>query len=211
MATRHGPAGPADSHSRERFLQAALTVLLRQGVSGLTVRSVAEAAGTSTIGVYTRFGGRNGVLDALYERTFEMLSEEFVAAPRVPGDPVAGILALAHAYRRFALDSPARYAFMFEQSVPGFDPDPDLRAYAQRSTFDLFVDRIMPVMPPGKDPNTTGYLIWTTMHGLVSVELTQRARTTPPKWFIETSDGAYDDLFTSGIRAMLTGLDLRLG
>jgi AcrR family transcriptional regulator len=209
MATRHGPAGPADSHSRERFLQAALAVLLKQGVSGLTVRSVAETAGTSTIGVYTRFGGRNGILDALYERTFEMLGEEFVAVPRVPGDPVTGILGLTRAYRRFALDSPARYAFMFEQAVPGFDPDPDLRAYAQRGTFALLVDRIEPLTPPGEDANTTGYLVWTTMHGLVSVELTQRARTAPPNWFIKTSDEAYDDLFDAGIRAMLSGLGLR--
>ncbi|GHE83172.1 TetR family transcriptional regulator [Amycolatopsis deserti] len=211
MATRHGPAGPADSHSRERFLQAALKVLLEHGVSGLTVRSVAEAAGTSTIGVYTRFGGRNGVLDALYERTFEMLHEKFAAVPRVPGDPAAGILALARAYRRFALDSPARYSFMFEQSVPGFDPDPDLRAFAQRSTFDLLVDRVTPATPPGRDPNVTGYLIWTTMHGLVSVELTHRARNPPPKWFIATTDTAYDDIFGAGIRAMLNGLDLEFG
>ncbi|GAA3831278.1 MULTISPECIES: TetR/AcrR family transcriptional regulator [Amycolatopsis] len=207
MATRHGHG---DSHSRERFLQAALTVLLKQGVAGLTVRSVAEAAGTSTIGVYTRFGGRNGVLDALYERTFEMLHEEFRAVPPVSGDPAAGILALARAYRRFALDSPARYAFMFEQSVPGFDPDPDLRAFAQRSSFDLLVDRVAPVTPPGRDPNVTGYLIWTTMHGLVSVELTHRARNPPPKWFIETTDDAYDEVFGSGIRAMINGLDLEL-
>lgn len=207
MATRHGHG---DNHSRERFLQAALTVLLKQGVSGLTVRSVAEAAGTSTIGVYTRFGGRNGVLDALYERTFEMLHEKIRAVPPVSGDPAAGILALAHAYRRFALDSPARYAFMFEQSVPGFDPDPDLRAFAQRSSFDLLVDRVAPVTPSDRDPNVTGYLIWTTMHGLVSVELTHRARNPPPKWFIETTDDAYDEVFGAGIRAMINGLDLEL-
>ncbi|NIH83979.1 TetR/AcrR family transcriptional regulator [Amycolatopsis granulosa] len=210
MATRHGPAGPADSHTRERFLQAALTVLLEQGVSGLTVRSVAEAAGTSTIGVYTRFGGRNGVLDALYERTFELLHEEFAAVPRIPDDPAAGILALARSYRRFALDSPARYAFMFEQAVPGFDPDPNLRAFAQHTTFDLLVDRVIPVTPPDQDPNRTGYLIWTTMHGLVSVELTHRARNPPPKWFIDTTDDAYDEVFAAGIRAILIGLGLQL-
>ena len=210
MATRHGLTGPADSHSRERFLEAALTVLLKHGVPGLTVRSVAEAAGASTIGVYTRFGGRNGVLDALYERTFEMLHEEFAGVPRVAGDPAAGILALARSYRRFALDSPARYTFMFEQSVPGFEPDPDLRAVAQRSTFDMLVDRVAPMTPPERDPNVTGYLIWTTMHGLVSIELTHRARTPPPKWFLDTPDDAYDEVFTSGVRAMLRGLDLEL-
>src|SRR5437867_956563 len=122
MATRHGAPGPAETHSRERFVQAALTILDELGVSGLTVRGLAEAAGSSTIGVYTRFGGRTGVLDALYERTFELLHSEIADLPPASGDTTGDVLAFACAYRRFALESPARYGFMFERTVPGYDP-----------------------------------------------------------------------------------------
>jgi len=209
VATRHGPAGRGDSHARDRFLRAALTVLLEQGPPGLTVRGVAEATGTSSLAVYTRFGGRRGILDALYERTFEMLGEQLAVAPRVPGDAGAGIVALAESYRRFALDSPVRYGFMFQQSARGFDPEPDLRAHAQRGTFALLVDRVAPVTPPDRDATTTSYLLWTTMHGLVSVELTQRARTPPPTWSIATTDEEYEALFDTGMRAMLEGLGLQ--
>src|ERR1700704_4226527 len=75
MATRHGTVRPAQQHTKERFLDAALKVLVNDGVNGLTVRGIAEAARASTIAVYTRFGGRSDLLDALYERTFDLLRE----------------------------------------------------------------------------------------------------------------------------------------
>src|SRR5256885_12312140 len=131
MATRHGPPRPAETHSKERFLHAALAILVDEGVAGLTVRALAEAAGSSTIGVYTRFGGRTGVLDALYERTFELLHQELAQLPPISGHALPDVLAFARAYREFALASPARYEFMFERAVPGYDPDPDLRMLAQ--------------------------------------------------------------------------------
>ncbi|HVW41768.1 MAG TPA: WHG domain-containing protein [Amycolatopsis sp.] len=206
MATRHAHAGPADTHSRERFLQAALNVLVERGAGGLTVRGLAGAAGSSTIGVYTRFGGRTGVLDALYERTFELLSEELTGLPPASGEVVPDVLAFAGVYRRFALDSPARYAFMFERAVPGYDPDPDLRKLARRTCYDLLADRVAPGVPSGANEDTAGYLVWTMMHGLVSTELTHRARTPPPDWFLTPGNDSYDRVFRDGITAILAGL-----
>ncbi|HVV10576.1 TetR/AcrR family transcriptional regulator [Amycolatopsis sp.] len=209
MATRHGRTGAAEQDSRERFLQAALTVLVERGVAGLTVRGLAEAAGTSTIGVYTRFGGRTGVLDALYERTFELLQEELDRVPEARGDVEADVLAFADAYRGFALESPARYAFMFERAVPGYDPDPDLRTLAQRTCYDLLAKRVRPAAPPGWDPDVAGYLVWTTMHGLVSLELTHRTRHPPPGWFLRPSDDSYCQVYRQGLTTMLGGLSAR--
>lgn len=209
MATRHGRAGPAETHSRERFLQAALTVLLEQGVAGLTVRGVAGAAGSSTIGVYTRFGGRTGVLDALYERTFELLHLELAQLPPISGDPLPDVLAFARAYREFALASPARYAFMFERAVPGYDPDPDLRMLAQRNTYDLLVERVKPAVRPDADADGAGYLVWTTMHGLVGLELTHRARMPPPGWFLKPDNDSYAEIFQEGMATVLAGLTAR--
>jgi AcrR family transcriptional regulator len=209
MATRHGHIRPAELHSRERLLQAAVTILVEQGVTGLTVRGLAEAAGSSTIGVYTRFGGRSGVLDALYERTFELLHQKLARLPPRTGDAVADVLALAYAYRDFALESPARYAFMFERAVPTYGPDPDLQAIAQRNCYSLLAQRVRPAVPPGTAPEVATYLVWTSMHGLVSLELTHHARNPPPDWFLKPTDGSYRDVFREGIITTLTGLSHR--
>jgi AcrR family transcriptional regulator len=209
MATRHLSVQPADQNSRKRFLDAALAVLTDRGVAGLTVRGVAEAAGASTITVYTRFGGRTGLLDALYERAFDLMREQLLDVPPETEDGLADLLEVALAYRRFALENPARYALMYERSVHDFDPDPELRKAVMRTTFVMFVDKIRRISRPGADLQQLGYLLWTSMHGLVSVELTMRAQTPLNDWFIENTDEANEDVYRTGVRAMCTGLGLR--
>jgi AcrR family transcriptional regulator len=200
---------PAEHGHRERYLDAALSVLFDRGVTALTVRGVAEAAGASTISVYARFGGRAGLLDALYERTFDSLREMLTALPPESPDGTADLLDLAMAYRLFARESPARYALMFERPVPGFDPDPALRSAVVRTTFGLFIDRVRRVSPPDTDAQTAAYQLWTSMHGLVGAELMLASRTALPEWFIPPTDEANAQMYRRGVTAMMTGLGLR--
>jgi AcrR family transcriptional regulator len=208
MATRHLSVQPADQNNRRRFLDAALAVLTDRGVAGLTVRGVAEAAGASTITVYTRFGGRTGLLDALYERAFDLMREQLLDVPPETEDGLADLLEVALAYRRFALENPARYALMYERSVHDFDPDPELRKAVVGTTFVMFVDKIRRVSEPGADLQQFGYLLWTSMHGLVSVELTMRSQTPLSNWFIDATEEANENVFRAGVRAMCAGLGL---
>ncbi|MBN6038568.1 TetR/AcrR family transcriptional regulator [Amycolatopsis sp. 195334CR] len=210
MAAREGAARSA-AETRERFLRAAIRVLAEQGVAGLTVRNLADAAGSSTIGVYSRFGGRAGVLDALYERAFEQLDAAYATLPPRTGDRRADVLALALVYRRFALENPARYAFMFERPVADFDPDPALRLSVLRSSFTQVVDRASPEGLSAEDGRRYSYLLWTTMHGLISVELTNAARSPLPGWFVDPDDQAREQVYTDGVLAITTGLDARFG
>lgn len=209
MATRHLSTRPAEQGSRERFLDAALAMLFDRGVSGLTVRGVAEAAGASTISVYARFGGRAGLFDALYERTFDSLRELLEGLPPSSPDGVADLLHLALEYRQFARESPVRYALMFERPVPGFDPDPALRSAVVRTTFTLFVARVQRVCPPGADAREAAYQLWTTMHGLVGAELMLASRTPLPDWFIPPTEEANERMYRRGVGVMMTGLGLR--
>jgi AcrR family transcriptional regulator len=209
MATRHRLAVAADLHTRERFLDAALAILVNQGAPGLTVRAVAEAAGSSTITVYTRFGGRTGLLDALYERVFDLMRDMFESLPPPSDDPMADLIVLAAAYREFALESPARYAFMLERAVPDFNPDPGLRANVVRESFSALLRRVERVCPPDLDLVQTAYLLWTSMHGLVSVEMTQRSRGRVPGWFLQPTGEAIEPLYFAGVAAMITGLGIR--
>lgn len=209
MATRHLSMRPAEQDSRERYLDAALSVLLDRGVPGLTVRGVAEAAGASTLSVYARFGGRAGLLDALYERTFDSLRELLESLPPATEDGIADLLHLALEYRSFARESPVRYALMFERPVPGFDPDPALRSAVLRTTFTLFIARVDRVCPPDADARAAAYQLWTTMHGLVGAELMLASRTPLPDWFIPPTEEANEEMYRRGVSAMMAGLGLR--
>ncbi|HEY1178956.1 MAG TPA: TetR family transcriptional regulator, partial [Phytomonospora sp.] len=64
-------SGPKELDVPSRvFLDAGVRVLRADGAVRLTLRRVAEAAGASTMGIYTCFGGRHGLLEAMYRHGF---------------------------------------------------------------------------------------------------------------------------------------------
>ncbi|MDJ0340353.1 TetR/AcrR family transcriptional regulator [Streptomyces sp. H10-C2] len=192
---------------RDQFIEAALRVIAEHGPAGLTVRRVAEAAGSSTMGVYSRFGSRTGMLEALYERAFVMLRDAFATVPAT-GEALTDVRGLAQAYRLFALRSPTRYAFMFERAVPTFDPGPDLRARALESTFGVLAAAVARAADPAADPDAAdrnAYLMWAAMHGMVSIELTHRDRTELPGWSIASD---WEGVYLDGVHALWNGLGL---
>ncbi len=200
------PASQPDE-LRERLVDAGLELLDRHGPAELTVRRIAEAAGTSTMGVYTKFGGRTGVLEAIYRQGFELLRAALGAVPHAE-DAIRHILDLALAYRRFAIANPALYAFMFEQPVPDFDPNPTLRVEVLDTTFGLLVTAVQRATAQGAlpdgDPVHTSVLVWCLAHGMVSLELTHAASSPQPGRF-PASPEAGERILLDGVRATLLG------
>jgi AcrR family transcriptional regulator len=180
----------------DQFVTAGLRVLAERGAAELTLRRVAEAAGASTMGIYTRFGSRAGMLEAIYRRGFELLRDALVEA-RDAAAAQSRIMALGIAYRRFALANPPLYALMFERPLPDFDPSPAARTEALGMTFGLLTDEIA-------DP-ARAYLVWTTVHGIVSIELTHALRSPLPGFFIDFP-AAGERLLLDGVGALLRGL-----
>lgn len=180
----------------DRFVEAGLAVLRDEGAAQLTVRRVAERAGSSTMGVYTRFGGRTEMLEAIYRRGFELLRDALVTARE--GRRRDRVLAMALAYRDFALANPALYALMFERPLPTFDPSPQARTDALGMTFSLLTAELGGKARPA-------YLVWTTIHGIVSIELTHALRSPLPGWFVDSPE-AGARLLRDGVRAVRAGL-----
>jgi AcrR family transcriptional regulator len=203
-----------DPGGRERFIFAGLRVLHERGAAELTVRRVAELAGSSTMGIYSCFGGRAGMLEAIYRRGFELLEDAITApqagtADQARADPSQPIIAIATAYRRFALGHPALYALMFERPLPGFDPSPQLRSWALNLTFTPLVEEVARAQAggllAGDDPIRPSYLLWTTVHGVTSIELTHAMRSPLPGWFVDSPE-AGEQMLLAAVRAVLTGL-----
>jgi AcrR family transcriptional regulator len=100
-----------DAATRDRLLAAATRLAADEGWKAVTVRRVADEAGTSTRAVYSLFGSKQGLEEELHLAMFERLLELMRATPR-SGDPRADLLELRHAYRRWATERPERYAAM---------------------------------------------------------------------------------------------------
>ena len=93
------------------MLHAAVGLLDGHGPDALQTRKVAGAAGTSTMAVYTHFGG----MQALIAEVAEEGLRQFDAALTVPqtADPVADLFVTGAAYRRYAIRRPHMYRLMF--------------------------------------------------------------------------------------------------
>ena len=99
------------------MLSEAIGILSRDGGAALTVRRVAAAAGCSTIGVYTHFDGKAGLIDAVVKDGFEALDDAVAVVDTLTGG-VDRLRAGAHVYRDWALANPTRYRVMFDAYVP---------------------------------------------------------------------------------------------
>src|SRR3954470_17430818 len=95
---------PGSSTTRETLLDAALRLLEERGAGALRIRHLAAAAEQSTMGVYTHFGSKQGLLEQLYLHGFDRLEDRLNS---VPSDRQArqALLEFALAYRQFALDN----------------------------------------------------------------------------------------------------------
>jgi AcrR family transcriptional regulator len=93
------------------MLHAAVGLLDDEGPDALQTRKVAGAAGTSTMAVYTHFGGMRALIAEVAEEGLR----QFDAALTVPqtADPVADIFVVGAAYRRYAIGRPHMYRLMF--------------------------------------------------------------------------------------------------
>jgi AcrR family transcriptional regulator len=157
----------------EALLRAAGEVLAAEGPAALTVRRIAHEAGISTINVYSRFGGKDGLLEQLYLEGFHRLAEAMNAEPTT-ADPLDDLLRCGLAYRRFALEHTTLYRVMFDRALPEFQPDDDTLV-AATETLKLLAARVERVVEAGEfapvDGLHTAATIWAACHGAMSLEL----------------------------------------
>lgn len=162
-----------DDALRLRLLDRAAQLLSDEGPEALSLRRLAREVGTSTTAVYSLFGGKPALLEAVYAEAFRRFREH-LGAVTPTDDPTADLLRLARAYRASALADPHMYAVMFGRRAPGFEPKPDAVEQASE-TFGPLVDAVQRGMEAGtvpkEDPLTLAAACWSTAHGLVSLEI----------------------------------------
>ncbi|MFJ9430206.1 WHG domain-containing protein [Streptomyces sp. NPDC101490] len=158
---------------RATILGRAVELLVSEGPAALTVRRISADIGASTKVLYTLFGGKEGLADALYREGFARLRRAQEGVPR-GGGPLAHLVALGAAYRGHALAEPAYYRVMFERALPGHRPGPEALAVAETAlgTSTAAVTACMEagVLRPG-DAREVSRALWAASHGAVSLEI----------------------------------------
>lgn len=158
--------------TRDRTLDAAAQLLRDEGPGALTVRRIATEAGLSTMAIYHHFGGKDGLVEALYVDGFRALEEALAAVPRTD-DPLADVEALALAYREVAMRRPGYYEVMFGRPFPGFKPSPEAQVRAMRP-WRAFTDSLERCEEAGLlrvPASDAALLLWASGHGLLMLQL----------------------------------------
>lgn len=118
--------------ARQTIVRAAWAVVREEGLAGLSLRHLAERAGTTTPTIYAYFTSKDDIYDAM----FEDAAGDFEAQMSRPGLSGDARDALAESLRRFiafCTEDVARYQLLFERSIPGFRPSPAAYAPAVRA------------------------------------------------------------------------------
>lgn len=157
--------------NRDSLLAVSLKILASEGVRGVTVRSVSTAAGCSTTGIYTHFGGKQGLLDAMFVDGFHDFRSHLAAGPSV--DPLATVRRSLERYREWALAHAPQYMLMFGSRASGYVPSEAAGTVGEPSLDDL-VSRVQTAIDSGDlrgDARTVAMHLWSTAHGYVMLEL----------------------------------------
>jgi AcrR family transcriptional regulator len=164
----------ADPGLGATLIQAAARLLAERGPLALSTRQLAAAVGTSTMAVYTHFGGMDDLVRAMVHEGFARLNDRMRAVGQTD-DPVCDVVALGAAYRGNAREHAHQYAAMFGgSSLGGFSLNDEDRQHG-RYTLETLVEAVIRCMEEGRfrpgDAQSVAHQMWIAMHGLVTLEL----------------------------------------
>lgn len=158
------------STNKEKILEAASALFLSGGTAALSVRAIAKAAGVSTIGIYSHFEGKQGILDALYIEGFKRV-DEAMTIPRGELAPRDVVARAASNYLDLAETSRAHYRLIFGESDASYEPSEEAKS-AGITAFEkltLGIAGLLPEDATQEVKQTAALQVWSLMHGAVSL------------------------------------------
>jgi AcrR family transcriptional regulator len=188
-----------DEQTREALLTAAEQLIAEGGLNAISVRSVAERVPTTTRAVYALFGSKEGLVEALGRRAFELLIEHIDAVPLTedPGEDL--IAAGVRGFRAFATAHPDLFRLVLMGSpIPGVGTAVEAVA-AGHAAWSRLTDRVARARAAGllgnRDLDEVALQCHALSQGLATVELCGMVEGTQA-----------ERLWDQSLRAFLSGL-----
>jgi len=171
MKSRPGLSDEPLDETTDALIKAARDIFELDGLSALSVRKVANTAGCTTMQVYSRFGGKDGIVQILFNDGFQLLAEAQNAVPsELPPDLRVAKLCLT--YLRIARENPKHYALMLGGHSDDFSPSRESGAKAM-ATLSYLIEAVELAIPQtgdgGKLATRIGHQILAICHGWVTL------------------------------------------
>jgi AcrR family transcriptional regulator len=183
---------------RDHVLSVAVELLAREGVAGLTARSVAREAETSTPAVYELFGDKGGLVREVFFEGFRLLRGR-LSTLNVSDDARADLVELMAIYRGFVRENPVLSQVMFSRPFTDFDPSfSDLRASSSVRIFIVeHVRRCIDARLLHGEETDIAHVLVALTQGLAAAESARR---------LGATQESIDRRWTLAVNAVLDGL-----
>lgn len=188
---------------RRKILDAARDLFAREGYDHVTMRAIADAIEYSPTTIYNHFEDKDDLVMALCYEDFGRLLGVLSLQPR-PEDPLEWIRQLGRGYAAFGANYPNHYRFMFmtpeKARIEKHDVSPGEQSFA------LLRAAVAEAIQKGRfvagDPDTMAQVLWSALHGVVSLHVTFRADQWPCR---PPAEDLVDRVIETGIRGFLAG------
>jgi AcrR family transcriptional regulator len=162
------PRGEGD-RLRAALLEAATELLAEsEDPENVSVRAVTRRAGVSPTALYLHFENREQLFREVSDECFAQLHSVMCAAGEGAGaEPRDQLVAMGHAYLRFAREHPGHYAVLFQRHITPA-PDGDERKIGM-DVFESLVAVVRRAGIPDDEAFDYGVLLWMALHGRAAV------------------------------------------
>jgi AcrR family transcriptional regulator len=157
----------------EKLLAAARTLINDIGAEALTIRAVALAAGVTPGAIYRHFPSKEALLEQVVTNAFEKLQAGvWHALARHPPGSFERIAELGRIYIQFSRQYPDDYRLLF---MPAEEPKRSASNTPIFQAVHIFEECIRDCIDSGvfidADPRLIALLLWSRLHGLISLFL----------------------------------------
>ena len=122
--------------TRQEILSATWQLARTKGLTGWSLREVAQAVDMRAPSLYGYFDSKDAIYDAMFAQGYQQLLEHIGGVP-TDGRPHEVLRRSAHAFFDFYVADSARHQLLFLRVVPGFEPSVESYALAQEAVGQL--------------------------------------------------------------------------
>jgi AcrR family transcriptional regulator len=162
---------------KKLILDTAMELIIHHGFESVSIRKIAERIQYSPATIYLYFKDKQDILHQLHEEGFRRFANAQKGLADI-ADPLERLYEHGRVYIRFALENREYYQLMFmlrgteKRCVPSAEPDGSQETYkVLRSNV---IDYLSAGYLPGADVDATTFLFWSTVHGMVSLIISER-------------------------------------
>lgn len=157
--------------TKEKILTAASDLFLEGGAAALSVRAISKRAGLSTIGIYSHFQGKQGILDELYIQGFGLVAD-VMEDLKETNDMISAILKATERYCDMAENHRAHYKLIFGEGESSYTPSQEAKEVA-RDTFEILIQKTALALPETAtrfEQREFALGLWALIHGFVTLQ-----------------------------------------